>query len=191
MKQVILASESPRRKKLLEQIGLSIKVVPSNFDEKLNPRLKPRTQAEQLSLEKAKVIAQKYPDAIILAADTLVVSGEDIIGKPKNLEDAKRILKKLQGKQHQVVTGFTIMHPISKKIVTDSEVTYVTCRKLTDKEIKKYIQKENPLDKAGGYGIQGMGVVLVEKINGDFSNVVGLPLSKIIPALKKFGIEVL
>lgn len=191
MKKIILASESPRRKKLLEQIGLDIKVVPSNIDEKLNPRLKPKTQAETLSLQKAKTAAEKYPDAIILAADTLVYINGDILGKPKNIDEGKRMIKKLQGETHSVITGFTILHGRSKKVLTDSLETKVTFRKLSDSQIRNYLKKENPLDKAGGYGIQGMGAVLVEKINGDFSNVVGLPLSKVIPALKKFGIEIL
>lgn len=191
MKQIILASESPRRKKLLEQIGLDVKVVPSNIDEKLNPRLKPKTQAETLSTQKARVVSQKYPDAIILAADTLVYINGDILGKPKNIDEGKRMIKKLQGKTHSVITGFTILHGKSKKILTDSSETKVTFRKLSDSQIKNYLKKENPLDKAGGYCLQGMGAVLVEKINGDFSNVVGLPLGKVIPALKKFGIEIL
>lgn len=191
MKQIILASASPRRKKLLEQIGLSIKVVPSDIDEKLNPRLKPKAQAETLSLEKAEIVAAKYPDSIIIAADTLVYTNGNILGKPKNMEEAKRMIQKLQGKTHSVITGFTIYHKASKKIVTDSAETKVTFRKLKDTEIKNYLKKEKPLDKAGGYGVQGIGVVLVETINGDYSNVVGLPLGKIIPTLKKYGVEIL
>jgi septum formation protein len=191
MRQIILASQSPRRKKLLEQIGLKIKVVPSNIDEKLNPRLRPKGQAEELSLEKAKTVAQKYTDSIIISADTLVDINGDILGKPKNIDEAKRMIKKLQGKTHTVITGFTIMDTKSKKITTDSVETAVTFRKLTDKEIKTYISKEKPLDKAGAYGVQGIGATLVASITGDFFNIVGLPLSTIIPALKKFGIEVL
>jgi len=191
MKEIILASASPRRKKLLEQIGLPIKVVPSNIDEKLNPRLKPKGQAEELSLEKAQTVAEKYPDAIIIAADTIVYIQGDILGKPKNLEDARRMIKKLQGKTHSVITGFTILHKASQKSITDSVETAVTFRKLKESEIKNYIKIEKPLDKAGGYGVQGAGALLLESINGDFFNVVGLPLSKVIPLLKKFDIEVL
>lgn len=191
MKQIILASASPRRKKLLEQIGLSIKVIPSNIDEKLNPRLKPKGQAEELSLEKAQVISDKYPDAIVIAADTIVYVQGDILGKPKNLEDAKRMIRKLQGKTHSVITGFTIMNKASQKSITDSVETAVTFRKLKESEIKNYIKIEKPLDKAGGYGIQGAGALLLEGIKGDFFNVVGLPLSKVIPTLKKFDIEIL
>ncbi len=191
MRQIILASQSPRRKKLLEQIGLKIKVVPSNIDEKLNPRLSPKGQAETLSLEKAEMVAEKYPDAVIIAADTIVDSNGDILGKPKSIDEAKRMIKKLQGKTHTVITGFTITNTATKKTITDSVETKVSFRKLNESEIKNYVKKENPMDKAGAYGIQGVGVTLLEKINGDFSNVVGLPLSKVIPALKKFGIDVL
>lgn len=191
MKQIILASSSPRRKKLLEQLGLTIKVVPSNIDEKLNPRLKPKSQAETLSLEKAKAVSGKYKDAIVLAADTIVYIGEEILGKPANADDAKRMLRKLSGKQHSVITGFTIISTADRKIITDSVETKVTFRKLTESEIKNYVKKENTLDKAGAYGAQGFGSLIIEKIDGDFFNVVGLPVSKIIPLLKKFGIEVL
>lgn len=191
MKHIILASQSPRRKKILEQIGLTIKVVPSEFEEKLNPRLKPRAQTEQLSLEKAKLVAEKYPEAIIIAADTLVYSNGDILGKPKNMEDAGRMIKKLQGKTHIVFTGFTIYNKASKKLITNSAETKVTFRKITDKEIRSYLKIEKPLDKAGGYSMDGAGAALLESVAGDFFNVLGLPVSKVIPALKKFGIDVL
>lgn len=191
MKTIILASQSPRRKKLLEQIGLKIKVVPSDIDEKLNPRLGPKAQAESLSVEKAQAVAPKYDDSVIIAADTIVYIQGDILGKPKDLDDAKRMIKKLQGKTHTVITGFTIIDTKTKKTITDSSETQVTFRKLRDTEIKGYVKKEKPLDKAAGYGVQGIGAVLVESITGDFFNVVGLPLGKLIPALKKFDIEVL
>jgi septum formation protein len=191
MKQIILASASPRRKKLMEQLGLTIKVVPSDIDEKLNPRLKAKSQAESLSQKKATVVAQHYKDAIVLAADTIVSIGNEILGKPLDIDDAKRMLKKLSGKQHVVVTGFTLINTATKKVITDSSETKVTFRKLTESEIKNYVKKENTLDKAGAYGAQGFGSLLIEKVDGDFFNVVGLPVNKIIPLLKKFGVEVL
>lgn len=191
MKQIILASASPRRKKLLEQFGLIVKVVPSNIDEKLNPRLKSKSQAENLSLEKAQTVAKNYKEAIVLAADTLVSIENDILGKPKNEQEAKRMLRKLSGKTHTVITGFTIINTQTRKSMTESVETKVTFRKLTDAEIKTYLKKENTLDKAGAYGIQTWGALLVEKINGDFFNVMGLPISTVIPSLKKFGLEIL
>lgn len=191
MKQIILASSSPRRKKLLEQLGISVKVVPSNIDEKLNPRLKAKSQAETLSLEKAQAVARNYKDALVLAADTIVYIGTEILGKPKDTDEAKRMLRKLSGKKHSVFTGFTVIHTETKKTITDSSETKVTFRKLSEQEIKNYVKKEHTLDKAGAYGVQGIGAVLVEKIEGDFFNVVGLPISKIMPILKKFDIEVL
>lgn len=190
-KQLILASASPRRKKLLEQIGLIIKVVPSNIDEKLNPRLKPKAQAEQLSLQKAQAVAKTTKDAIIIAADTLVIIENEILGKPKDQKDARRMLKKLRNRKHSVITGYTILDTETKKVITTAEETFVHMKKLSDKEIDAYIKTKEPFDKAGAYAINERGSLLMEKIHGDFFNVVGLPLRSIADSLKKFGIDVL
>jgi septum formation protein len=191
MKQIILASASPRRRKLLESIGLKVKVVPSGIDEKLNPRLKGVSQAEELSRQKADAVAKRYKDALVLAADTLVIVGDEKLGKPKDLLDAKRMLRKLSGVRHSVVTGYTLVDCSSRKIVTKSEETYVYFKKLTDNEIAKYTQKEKVMDKAGAYAIQGYGSILVEKIDGDYSNVVGLPISSVVKQLMRLGVVVL
>jgi septum formation protein len=190
MKQIILASASPRRKALLQQIGLPCKVVPSNIIEKLNPRLKPRGQVEQLALEKAMSIAEKYPQSIIIAADTVVVMRDEIIGKPISREDAKRILEKLSGKSHTVITGFSIIDTQLHRKVTKSIESTVFMKKLTKKDIEKYIDTNEPMDKAGGYGIQEKGGVFIERIEGDYFNVVGLPISALIEELKRFGVTI-
>ncbi len=191
MRQIILASSSPRRKELLQNIGLTFRVVPSKIDEKLNPRLKVASQVEQLSLQKAEAVAPTYPDAIIIAADTLVAIDQEILAKPSSRDDAVRMLRKLNGKMHIVVTGFTIMDTKIKKQVTKSETTKLFMRRLTEKEVESYVKKENRQDTAGGYAMHLLGAVLFEKIEGDYFNVIGLPIPSLVRELKKFKLDVL
>lgn len=193
MKKIILASASPRRKQLLKQIGLQFEVIPSNIDEKLNPRLSPLKQVAILSQQKAESVAERKEakDALVLAADSMVYVVDEIMGKPKDEKDARRMLKKISGKVHSIVTGYTLIDPMAKKKVTRSLETKVWFRKMTSQEIKSYIEKEKPFDKAGAYGIQELAVVFVEKIEGDYSAAVGLPLFSLAKDLKKFGIHVL
>ena len=191
MRKIILASASPRRKELLRSIGLKFRIVPSKVEEKPNPRLKPKAQVQFLSLQKAEAIVSKVANAIVIAADTMVVFGEELLGKPRNLEEAKRMLKKLQGKMHTVVTGFTIIDTESGRKVSKSVAVKVFVKKLSNKEIEKYVRRENVLDKAGAYAVQGIGAVIVDKIEGDYSTVVGLPLNLLAKELQKFGVTVL
>lgn len=191
MKQIILASSSPRRKALLQQIGLKFKVDAGNIEEKLNPRLKPRGNAEQLSLLKAKAVATKYSDAMIIAADTLVILDEEIIGKPKDEKDVRRILHKLSGRAHVVVTGFTITDTVTKKTVTKSVETNVYFKRLSEKEIDGYLDTGEPFNKAGAYGMQDKGGIFIAKVEGEWSNVVGLPLCALYEELKKFGVKII
>ena len=191
MRQIILASASPRRKNLLERLELNVKVVPSRVEEKLNPRLKGVSQAESLSKQKAEAVAKHYKDSIVLAADTLVLLGESILGKPKDINDAKRMLRKLSGKKHIVVTGYTIIETSTRKSITKSEVTDVYFKELSKYEIDHYVKKENTLDKAGAYAIQGIGSIFIEKIEGDYFNVVGLPMFSVAKSLKRLGFEIL
>jgi septum formation protein len=188
---IILASASPRRKELLEKIGLKFQVDPSNSDESLRTDLKPEGMVKALSLEKAFGVASKYPDAIIIAADTLGVFRGKIIGKPANREEARAMLTSLSGKSHRVITGFSILDTASKKATTHSVETRVYFKKLTAEEIENYLNSGEPLDKAGSYAIQGLGSILVEKIVGDYYNVMGLPISALVECLKKFGVQVL
>ncbi len=191
MKTIILASASPRRKELLEQIGLKFEIEPSNYDEDLNPALDPHELAKSLSLKKAELVARNHRDALIIAADTFVVLEGKILGKPKTETGAGKMLAALSGKQHSVITGFTIIDTGSHKALSRSVATEVYIKKLTSNEIDAYVKSKEPLDKAGAYAIQGLGSVIVEKIEGDYSNVVGLPLSALAESLKEFGVHVL
>ncbi len=193
MKKLILASASPRRKQLLKQVGLDFEVLASNIDEKLNPRFKPLHQVEVLSQQKAEATAQmkEAKNAVILAADSMVAVDDEIMGKPKNEKDAKRMLRKLSGTTHSIVTGFTILDTATKKHVTKSVETKVWFKKLSPQEISAYVKTGEPMDKAGAYAIQDIGSIFVERIEGDYQGAVGLPLFAVAKELKKFGITVL
>ena len=191
MKEVILASASPRRKELLGEIGLRFKVEPSNYDEDIPSALEPHELARKISLEKAKVVADKYQNVIVIAADTFIVFGDQILGKPHTEKEARRMLEAISGKSHSVITGFTIIDTGNHKTLSKSVETKVYIRKLTLAEIDAYVKSKEPLDKAGAFAIQGSGAVFVEKIEGDYSNVIGLPLSTLTETLKEFGINML
>jgi len=186
-----LASASPRRKELLEQIGLRFEVDPTNYDEERTAASEPHEMARKLSLGKAMAAAKKHRKAIIIAADTLVVLGDRVFGKPDTNVQAREMLRALSGTTHSVITGFTILDTEAGKVLSRSVETRVHMRKLTLEEIDSYVRTKEPLDKAGGYAIQGVGAVLIDRIEGDFSNVVGLPLSALAESLRLFGVGVL
>ena len=186
-----MASASPRRKELLEQIGLQFEVEPSNYDEEITSASEPHETARRLSLGKARVAARKHPNALIIAADTFVVLGDRILGKPRTDSEARKMLRALNVQAHSVVTGFTLLDTETGKVLSRSVETRVHMRKLMLREIDSYIRTKEPLDKAGGYAIQGLGAVLVDRIEGDYFNVVGLPLSALAESLREFGVEVL
>ena len=191
MKRLILASASPRRKKILEMLGLEFTVFPSKIQEKITPGLSPREQVEALSQQKAKAVSSEFKNAIILSADTMVAVGSDVIGKPKDLENAKRMLQKFSGKEHLIVTGFTLLDTQTKKMVTKSTETKIWFRKMTAKEISAFVEKEKPLDKAGAYAIHELAAVFIEKIEGDYMGAIGVSVFLLAKELKRFGIEVL
>jgi septum formation protein len=188
MKKIILASKSPRRKSILEQVGLKFSIVASDFDETKIKFKTPQEMVEKLSFEKAKIVAAKYPKTVIIGADTTVIFKKEIIGKPKSKQDAIRILKLLSGNTHEIVTGFTVME--GKKSITGHIVSKAKFKKLSDAEIRAYVATNEPMDKAGGYGIQDKGGLFIESITGDYFNVVGLPIFAVSKALKEFGVEV-
>lgn len=190
-KEIILASASPRRKELLELTGLQFKVDPGDYKEDMNLKLSPHELARALSLEKAKSVAGKYNNAIIIAADTFVIIRGQLLGKPHTEDEAKRMLVLLDGATHLVITGFTILDTDTGKKISRSVETKVTFRKLTEKEIDAYVETKEPLDKAGAYAIQGLGSVLVKRIEGDYFNVIGLPLCPLAECLAEFGIRIL
>ena len=190
MKSIILASASPRRKKLLERIGLRFKIVVSKFEEVIDPKLSPHQLAKKLSLEKAKIVATKYKNAIVIAADTFVICDNKIIGKPKDENDARQTLRLLSNRAHSIITGFTIIDSDTGKTVSRSEETKVFMRKITEEEIDSYVKTKEPLGKAGSYAIQEKGSMFIEKIEGDYFNVVGLPIYSLFKELKNFGVSV-
>ncbi|NOY79144.1 MAG: septum formation inhibitor Maf [Calditrichaeota bacterium] len=186
---LILASESPRRAQLLRQVGFAFTIIPANVDETLKPGLSPEIQAQELAFRKASQVARQVPDGFIVSADTLVVLDSKILGKPGSEEEAKKMLGFLSGRTHDVFTGFTIIANPEGKVITDVERTEVTFRQLEAWEIDRYIKCDQPLDKAGAYGIQDRGALFVESINGCYYNVVGFPLAKFYNHLKSLLIE--
>lgn len=191
MRQIILASNSPRRKELLKNIGLKFKIEKSNSIEKVIPGTSPNQAVKQLAEQKAMVVAQKYKNAIVIAADTMVILGDEILGKPKTKSRAIKMLKKLNGKTHLVFTGFTIIDTKTKKKITKVVKTKIHFNKLTDSEIKNYVATKEPLDKAGAYAIQGKGMALIKKIQGNYFNVIGLPVTELINTLKEFEVKII
>jgi len=191
MKRIILASASPRRKELLENIGLKFEVEPSDYPEDMRSGLSPAELARSISLEKAKAVASKHKKAVVIAADTFIVFRGKIMGKPGTEAEARKMLMRLRGKPHSVITGFTILDTDENRVFTKSVETVVYIKNLTSEEVDAYVKSGEPLDKAGAYAIQGLGSIIVERIEGDYFNVIGLPLSALAEGLKDFGIHVL
>ena len=187
-KKIILASASPRRKEILEKTGLKFIVDASDYEEDLSLRMPARRLARYLSCEKAKAVASRYRNAIIIAADTIVCLNDKEFGKPHNYSEAKRMLSILNGRNHYVITGFTIIDTGEGQSVSRSVVTKVYFKRMTMKEIDSYVRSGEPLDKAGAYAIQGLGAAMVKKIEGDYNNVVGLPIDALMKALRKLGV---
>ena len=192
MQTIILASSSPRRKDLLEQIKMSFKIIPSNVEENIG-LLKgaPTDKVEELATMKARDVANGLNEGLVLGADTIVVIGDEILGKPKDDDDAFYMLSKLSGKEHQVITGLALIDIKTNTIRIAHETTYIRFRELSSDMIRNYINSGEPQGKAGSYAIQGIGAVLVEEIRGCYSNVVGLPLTRLSKMLEDFKIYTL
>ena len=187
---VILASQSPRRRELLSKIIENFEVVVSDFDES-NVEFDGDIEkyVKELALCKAKVVAQDIEKhAIIISADTIVVLENKILGKPKNKKEAESMLNALSGNNHKVYTGLCVIDTKSNKIIQEASFTKVKFSKLTNKEIQEYINTGSPMDKAGAYGIQDFGAVFVEKIEGCYYNVMGLPVNVLYNILKNIGV---
>ncbi|MEE3427793.1 MAG: Maf family protein [Ruminococcus sp.] len=182
--KVILASASPRRQELLKNIFTEFEIIPADVDETLNDSIKAEEAAQFLARKKAEFISKKYPEALVIGSDTTVVTGEKILGKPADKNDAKNMLCLLSGKTHKVITGVSLFYNGKEK--TFSEVTEVVFFNLTDNEIENYLDTDEWSDKAGAYGIQGKAGLFVEKINGDYNNVVGLPVARLNRVLNDF-----
>jgi septum formation protein len=181
---LILASASPRRAELLRQLKLEFKIIPSDATEVFDEQLSPLELCQLNAHRKARAVAKKIPDDLVLGADTLVFLDREIFGKPRNLDEAKQMLAKLQGRTHQVVTGVCLMHLRARRERIFAVGTDVTFRPLTAKQINDYLSKINPLDKAGAYAIQENGEMIVSEISGSYSNVVGLPVERLQEELK-------
>lgn len=184
MKKIILASASPRRKELLSLIFDDFEIIPSNAEEIIPEDINVFDVAEYLAKIKATDISKKHKNCLVIGADTCVIIDNKILGKPIDKSDAKNMISILSGKKHYVVTGCCIVN--NGKTETFKEITEVEFLPLKDTEIEDYINSDEPYDKAGGYGIQGKGSLLIKKIDGDYFNVVGLPVSKLNMFLKTF-----
>ena len=182
---LILASKSPRRCYLLEQAGIEFSVIPSSFDENSVKLSSPDVYVRQLAESKAGDISEQYPDSWVIGADTIVLIDGTILGKPGSNAEARTMLKSLSGKTHQVLTGYCICCHRIGRLFSEAVKTEVRFKKLTEKEIDWYINSGEPFDKAGAYGIQGIGMFLVRRINGSYTNVVGLPVCEIVEYLIK------
>lgn len=185
--RVLLASASPRRRDLLDLIGIVHKVRPANIDETMRPRETPRRYAERLAREKASAIATRDPDLITIGADTVVVINRKVLGKPADATDAARMLRMLSGREHTVITAVAVSR--GRKLRSAIEEVRVKFRRLRDDEIDAYIAMGEPMDKAGAYGIQGYGATIVERIEGDYFAVMGLPLVRLVGLMRDVGVR--
>lgn len=186
MRKIILASASPRRKELLEQCGVIPEIVASQIEERLTENHTPEEISMSLSFQKALDVAERHGGGLVIGADTIVILDHEILGKPLDEEEAFSMLRRLSGKCHRVVTGYSIIDAEGTERVVDYETTYVYFRSLSDQEIREYVSTGECQDKAGAYGIQGRGALLVERIEGCYFNVVGLPISKLNHSLKEY-----
>lgn len=182
---IVLASASPRRRELLERAGVTFTVKVSDADEHIEPETPPHEAVTFLARQKAQAVSRTCPDDLVIGADTVVVYGGEILGKPADAADAVRMLQMLSGKTHTVYTGVCLMR--GDKAETFCEQTQVTFYPLTQREIGDYVATGEPMDKAGAYGIQGRGCTLVQRIDGDYFNVVGLPVAALCRRLRAFS----
>ncbi|MBW1669030.1 MAG: septum formation protein Maf [Deltaproteobacteria bacterium] len=181
---LMLASSSPRRKRLLKQIGLPFRSVPSNIPEEVNDAV---LETVALARKKALAVHPSAPNSWILGADTVVVLGGSVLGKPKDPSHARSMLHNLSGKEHKVITGFCLLYPGGSVAHSEAVTTHVRVKNLVENEINAYVKTGEPFGKAGGYAIQGIGAFLVESISGSYTNVVGLPVCAVVKALLKTG----
>jgi septum formation protein len=185
--RLILASASPRRAELLRMLGLDFEIRPAGIDETYMPHEEPGAHAERLAREKAAAIAAAEPDAIVIGSDTVVVVDDDVLGKPRDADEAVGMVLRLQGREHTVASGVALV--ANGVIASDVERVLVWFRSFDRDMAKAYVATGEPMDKAGAYGIQGYGAVLVERIEGDYFAVMGLPVSRLIRILESLGLH--
>lgn len=189
--KLVLASGSPRREELLRQLKLKFTIVPSKIDESEYQAEEPLDLVRRLAEEKARSVSALVEDALIIAADTVVVFNDHILGKPKNKADAKKMLKMLSSNNHQVITGVAVINSQDGKCEIADNTTEVKMVELNDREIDEYINTGEPMDKAGSYAIQGFGALFVEEIKGSYYSVMGLPIHQLAKLLEKFNFGIL
>ncbi|MCR4311560.1 MAG: Maf family protein [Candidatus Taylorbacteria bacterium] len=187
--KIILASTSPRRKEILEKMGVAFQVVASKYEEDMSLPLSPSDLVKHLAMGKAVDVANRFPECLVIGADTIVVLGDEVMGKPHTNDVAEEMLKKLSGKKHQVITGLAIIYKEGGVMINEVMPTSVYVKNLNKKEISEYIATGEPLDKAGAYAVQGLGGALIEKTEGDYWNLVGLPAGRVATHLRAFGIN--
>jgi septum formation protein len=185
---VLLSSGSPRRKELLSFLGIDFQIKVPHIPEIQKPGETPEQFCSRISREKAEKVSHEYPDSLIIGADTIVVVGNRILGKPRDIDEARDFLLLLQGKEHEVLTGYTIIS--GKNYRTNVVLTKVLFKEMSPEEITWYISTEEPMDKAGAYAVQGIGSMFIDSIRGSYTNVIGLPLSHLYFDLKEYGIRV-
>lgn len=185
IRKIVLASQSPRRQEILRQLGLEFTVRPSNYEEDMSDQRDPYELAKFLSYNKAKDVAGYYNDEIIIAADTFAIFEGKCIGKPKDAEEAKMILRSLAGKHHKAITGFTIIDTRDGSVISDFGEAIVKVRNLSEEEINEYVATGEPLKMAGAYALLGGGAIILDGVEGDFFSIIGLPITKVYLALKE------
>ncbi|WP_353265442.1 Maf family protein [Gemmatimonas sp.] len=185
--RIILASQSPRRRELLAQIGLAHEVRPADIDESVHPGEEPVPHCERLARDKAHTLALVHPDAVVIGSDTIVVIDGAILGKPRDAADAVTMLERLSGREHTVYTAVAVAQ--GGRTLSAVEAVRVQFRALTREQIEAYVNTGEPMDKAGAYGIQGFGATIVQRIDGDYFAVMGLPLGKLVELLVGLGYQ--
>lgn len=189
-RRIILASSSPRRKQLLEQIGIKAEVHESSYEEDMQAMDDPYELAKFLALNKAKDVAEHYDDAIVIGADTFIVIADEFLGKPGSIDKAREMLGKISGEKIKIITGYAVIDTRSKIIENDYSEAIAFVKNLDNDEIEDYLETGEPIDRAGAYVAQEIGAAFTERIEGDFTAIVGLPLNKIYCALKSLDVNI-
>lgn len=186
--QLILASASPRRQQLLREAGVAVAVIPSNTAEEAQAGEIPEAYALRVAVEKAADVARRYPGAWVLGADTIVEIDGEILGKPRDETDGERMLRLLSGRTHQVMTAFVLIDGQGQVRTSQVVTSRVTCKPLSEAQIREYLATGEPFDKAGAYAVQGLGAALVERVEGSYTNVIGLPVDEVLAVLRTAGL---
>lgn len=186
MKKIILASQSPRRKELLEKCGYPFLIDVADIDETIHTENDLKEEIRLLSIRKAKEVLKRHEDAIVIGSDTIVVVDKEILGKPHSEEEAKEMLRKLSNHTHEVITGIAILS--NKREYSNTSTSYVTFEELSEEEIDKYVETKEPMDKAGAYAIQGIASRYIKNINGDYYSIMGFPVSMVYEELKNIDL---